>query len=164
MVRGMTSPTPSPEARKIAHGGNPTWSYTAKHPAHGDLTFTAKLPLASQTLEHQLAVDERLASLSDPSLARTQTLILAAALAGMSDGPGQLIDLPETGRSERHDDESGRTLVDIRYYDPEAETDAAFLIYVWLEYSQWRGQRASAEEVDAVKGSSGETSTPESNA
>lgn len=157
-MRGAMTP-PSARAQRIARGlPVEPWEHTATHPVHGALTFRAQVPLATAIAEHYVAIDNRLGNLNGTP--RGGTMLLVAALAGMAppdpvDAPGKglLMDLPVIAE-ERTEGEHSDTVVKV-FYDPDLEVDVDFLTDVWLEFSQWRN--GLLEEVDAVKGSSGET-------
>lgn len=142
---------PSPDARKIARGGNPDWEETFSHPRHGELTFRAKLPQALALAQHSVVMDNLLADLEGEP--RAATMILVSALAGMTDG--LLMTLPVVDERRVEDEERGSVKIERVFYDPQAEPDVGFLVDVWTAYSAWR--RAKLGEVDAVKGSFGET-------
>lgn len=151
---------PSMAAQTIARGGNVPWEQTFPHPQHGELTFRATLPKTRQTLRHQLALDEQIAELGDPATAGRMSMILAAALAGMQlvdalTGEAILITLPKIAEKREPNDAGGEKVTPI-FYDAGEDLDANFPIDVWLAYSAWR--KSVLEEVDAVKGFSGETS------
>lgn len=154
---------PSRAARTIAAGGNPTWTETFTHRQHGDLTFTARLPLAKDSLRHSIEMDNQLQDLAGaPSI---QTQILVAAIAGMTvpddgePGHGLLVQLPVIGEDHVADDERGSTRIVRRYYDAASEPDVGFLSDVWLAYSTWRNELLSDATVSAVGESSAAEST-----
>lgn len=135
------------EARAVlARGGNPVWQRTYTHPKHGELTFKGDLPSAREITLHSVRMDNLLAELGGPG--RGQTMVMAAALAGMTDG--LLLDMPEVDRTEVPDDERGSVRVEIVRYDPEAELNVNWLMDVWLEFSEWRGQLLTPETLEAV--------------
>jgi hypothetical protein len=149
---------PSAAARTIAAGGNPLFEQTFEHPVHGPLTFRGRLPLATDSLRHSVAIDNLLVELApgaDPSF---QTKVVAGAIAGMTvpdnapAGKALMLELPEVARDPDPEDE-GR--VRVRYYDAATEASMEFLAEVWLAYSGWRAQMLSDETVEAVGESSG---------
>lgn len=156
----MTDHVPPPTsqvAQTIARGGNPPWEQTFEHPRHGPLTFRGQLPTNGQTLAHRVALDARLAELPDVATARNPTLILAAGLAAMelvdgASGAARLLMLPEISRTEEETERG--TIVRKVFYNADEDTDADFVVDVWMAYSAWRA--SLLEELDAVKGPSGE--------
>lgn len=135
------------EAREVlARGGNPVWTGTYTHPRYGKLTFTGDLPSALESTRHSVRMDNLLAELGGPG--RGQTMVLAAALAGMTDS--LLLAMPEVGRTEVPDEDRGSVRIEIVRYDPEAEINLNWLMTVWLEYSEWRGQLLTPETLEAV--------------
>lgn len=152
----------SNDAARIARGGQPEpWAATFTHPLHGELTFTATMPTVMALMAHSVAIDNLLAELAPTSEARMRTMVLAAALAGLAQtpqhGPGKslMVELPCVGE-DRVEEDSGHVTVERRFYDAAAETSVDFLTEVWGSYAQWRA--GILEELDAVKGSLGETS------
>lgn len=149
--------TQHPDAAKsiedVARGGNGRWQFTAVHPEHGEITFTAGLPVARDLLAHSVAIDELLAELSPGVEPRRQTQILAAALAALTpadpDRPmhGRLVQLPVVGERRVADEERGSEVVHRVFYDAPGETDTAFLISMWVDYSLWRNALLSDEQV-----------------
>lgn len=139
-------------ARVVATGGNPSWEGTYTHPVHGSLTFRGQLPRATKQLELSVAIDERLADL-DGAAARPTTLLLAAALAGLSVG---MLELPVVSEKRVDDEEKGSVRIEQIRYDPEEDASIAFLADVWTDFTIWRNQVLQA--VAEVKGSSEPTS------
>lgn len=155
-------PTPAPPsaaAKLIAQGGNPPWEQTFPHPRHGELTFRSQLPRAAAILRHQVAIDARLEAIGDLANARNSTIMLAGALAGLElidslTGEATMMVLPEVSRKETPGENGGIT-VERTFYDAAEEPNPQFVIDVWMAYSAWRA--SILEELDAVKGPSGET-------
>lgn len=153
----------TPAQRTIAQGGNPPWEHTVKHPRHGELTFRARLPLATDSLRHSVAVDNLLQELSPGTMPSWQTQIFASAIAGLTvpdgnaSGKGLLVDLPVVG--EDHEETEAGERVVLHYYDAKHEADIGWLSDVWLAFSAWRQGLLSDDTVRAVGESSGGPST-----
>src|ERR1700733_13290153 len=98
------------------------WTYTARHPIHGDLTFRARLPVATAILAHRVRMDTLLSALS--SEAREGTGTLAAAIAGV----GTLVEAPVAVKTTKTDPlDPARTVIETVYYDAASEVDETFL-------------------------------------
>lgn len=146
------------DLQRIASGGPPAdWTYTAKHPVHGEVTFTAGLPTALTLSRHSIAMDNLLAELSPNAEPRAATMLLVAAIAGLQ----TLVTLPVIDEARTQDpDDPARAVLRRVYYDPVAETNENFLVDVWLAFSSWR--QAFVEQVDQLGNSYGETSGSDS--
>lgn len=145
----MSSP-----ASRIAAGGQPqAWSETFKHPQHGDLTFTGKLPTSMQLAQHAVAMDNLFGDLAPGVEPRFSTRVLVAALAGMADD--LLMDMPVIDRKEVEDEDKGSVRVVLTKYDPTTEPDVNWLTDVWMAYSTWRTSFLTPEVVAAVGEDSG---------
>jgi hypothetical protein len=155
-----TSPTPSVVAQTIAAGGNPPFEQTFTHPVHGELTFRAATPTNRQVLAHRVALDTQLIELPDAASARVPTLLLAAGLAAMemidaATGEARMMMLPELVAQRTEEPTEHGTMVRKHFYDAAEDTEPDFVIEVWTAYSAWR--LGILQEVDGVKGPSGET-------
>lgn len=159
----------STDAEKIARGQEPApFEATFTHPIHGELTFRcARMPRAPELLQHSVEIDNQLHRLGAGAQPRAATMILAAAIAGLKqvdgDAPSRGIlmqQLPVIDEHRTEDPETGGVRIERIYYDAEDETDVGFLTEVWVGFSNWR--TGILQEVDAVKGRSGETSGPDS--
>lgn len=146
------------DLHRIANGGAPQeWRHTARHPTHGDLTFTAQLPTALTLSRQSIAMDNLLTELSPAAEPRAATMILVAAIAGLQ----TLVNLPVIREDPTQDpDDPARLVVRRVYYDPATETDEGFLVDVWLAFSGWR--QSFIERADELGNSSGETSGSDS--
>lgn len=164
----MSAPSSSPlaaDAARVARGSQPApFEHTASHPVHGDLTFRCeRMPTVMQLADHAVAMDNLLADLVGE--ARVTTMVTTAAIAGLAqlpDQPGRSVfmALPVVREDRVDDDTSGSVKIERVFYDVVDETDLTFLVDVWTAFSAWRSRLLSPEGVDAVKGSSGETSSP----
>lgn len=147
----------------IAAGGNPEWTGTFKHAAHGELTFRAKLPKGDQLTEHSLLADalrdqaaqrlsERLGVPVEPDRLSVETMLMLTAQSGIL----VLMERPVI-REERVEDPENpdREKVVLHRYDPREDTDETFAVRVWTEFSRWR--RDLAERVEELGKSSGGT-------
>lgn len=146
------------DLQRIAQGGAPRqWTYTATHPVHGEITFTAGLPTALTLSRHSIEMDNLLTELSPSAEPRPATMILVAAIAGLQ----TLVTLPVVSESRTQDpDDPERAVLRRVYYDPVAETHEDFLVDTWLAFSGWR--QAFVTQVDQLGNSSGETSGSDS--
>ena len=157
----------STRAKHVAQGRPDVWEETFTHPKYGELTFRAPSPKAADQLRHSVEIDNYLADLGPTAEPRGATMVLAAAIAGLKQrdegmpGQGVLVQLPVIDENRTEDPETGKVTVERIYYDAEDESDVSFLTNVWVAFSLWRQQLL--EEVDAVKGRSGETSGDDSN-
>lgn len=133
------------DIKTIAHGEQPRWEKTYKHPIHGELTFQAKLPTARQLTRQSVTMDNLVADLGAGVEARTGTLVLASALAGLT----TIVDLPVVDEKRTHDPELDRETVTKVFYDPMEETDTGFVVEVWSDFWAWRQQ--FIDQVDRLK-------------